>query len=720
LIIIEHASLLTDGSTIGNRGESFFTAGMGAHGRALVENSGFTGFKDDVQVRLYVDGDVMDGVTYHAEIQAHDDLTAKGGYSGDYTQNAGIRELYTDIEAGNGWAARLGKQQIVWGTADGMKLLDIINPTDYAEMAQNQMEDSRLPVWALNLEAGSVQVVISEPKENVFAGLNRGIDTGMRRTRTIMDDMAGTETASTIGDTGTDTGNVYMMKGPDTITGQHNGFLNITPDLGGVATMFGNGFGSAGQLSAFGMQGFTVGGFEGMVMGGVSGANGGMAHAMYGNSMLGATGVRNGATVTNGDYTTTTLADLWSYKNLPDNFQQSVANTAFALGKVATSTQASFDATDITAVNAMTGADMLQYGFASQFDTNLADAEAAGEVQDTAFDYMQNTSFMTFDAFVGAGSQYVYNMPDSDDVDFALRTSQTTKSGSNFSLNFSNSYDKNPIINLSWRNDAGNKLVVNKMITSGANMMSDVDATADYTLMITDVAIADGVTQAYGDYGGRASAEAGSDKYAHLRFEQTVNKAKNLGGSFDTAIETAALGPVVIRAEGLYTRGSYAPVIDKDKLSYGDLVGALEMVKVDRLKFVLGADITVLTNMMISGQYISDRNLDFVDGANRYTADFATMAMSNGFNKAIEDKQFYSLFFSKPFGASGQNRWNNIFMSEEGVGENGYWNRFDADFGLSDDVVATVEVNHYGGNANTQFGQLDKSDNMQVGVKYSF
>ena len=199
-----------------------------------------------------------------------------------------------------------------------------------------------------------------------------------------------------------------------------------------------------------------------------------------------------------------------------------------------------------------------------------------------------------------------------------------------------------------------------------------------------------------------------------------MNKAKNLGGSFDTAIETAALGPVVIRAEGLYTRGSYAPVIDKDKLSYGDLVGALEMVKVDRLKFVLGADITVLTNMMISGQYISDRNLDFVDEGNKYTADFATMHMSNGFNKAIEDKQFYSLFFSKPFGASGQNRWNNIFMSEEGVGENGYWNRFDADFGLSDDVVATVEVNHYGGNANTQFGQLDKSDNMQVGVKYSF
>jgi hypothetical protein len=721
MIIIEHAALTENGTTIGNRTNGSFTPGLGAFQGAEVVNSGFTGFKDSVSIRITADGDVMDGVTFHAELQAHDDQTAVGGYSGEYTQNAGIRELYVDIEAGSGWSARLGKQQVVWGTADGMKLLDIINPTDYAEMAQNQMEDSRLPVWALNLESGSIQVVISEPKENVFAGINRGVDTGMRRTVVDMTSpLAGTETASTIGDTGTNTGNVYMMKGPDTITGQYNGFLNIAPDLGGVATMFGNGFGSQGQLSAFGMQGFTVGGFEGMVMGGVSAAYGGMAHAMDTNLMLGATGIRNGATVTNSDY----VADSWSYSNLPDNFQQAIANTAFAMGMVSTVTQASFDATEIAAVNAMTGANMLQYGFASQFDSNLADA--VGGAVDTAFDYMSDTSFMTFDAFVGAGAQYVYNMPDSDDVDFAIKTSQTTNSGVNYSLNFSNSYDKNPIINLSWRNDAGNKLAVNKMVTEISDgvptgmMAADSSATSAYTLMLTDTALVDGATISYGDYGGRASAEAGSDKYAHLRFEQTVNKAKNLGASFDTVVETPALGPVVIRGEVLYTRGTYAPVIDKDKLGYGDLVGALEMMKIDRFKFVLGADITVLTNMMISGQFISDRNLDFVDGANRYTADYATMHMSNGFNKAIEDKQFYSLFFSKPFGASGENRWNNILMIEEGVGENGKWNRFDVDFGLTDDVVATIEVNTYWGNENTQFGQLDKSDNMQVGVKYSF
>jgi hypothetical protein len=158
-------------------------------------------------------------------------------------------------------------------------------------------------------------------------------------------------------------------------------------------------------------------------------------------------------------------------------------------------------------------------------------------------------------------------------------------------------------------------------------------------------------------------------------------------------------------------------VIDKTKLGYGDLVGALEMVKGDRVKFVLGADITALTNMMVSAQFIQDSDLDFVDGANRYTADYATMHMTNGFNKATKDKNFYSLFFSKPFGASGEHRWNNITMYEENGGK---WNRLDAEFSIDDDTQATVEYNKYWGDANTQFGQLEKSSNIQVGLKYSF
>jgi len=204
-----------------------------------------------------------------------------------------------------------------------------------------------------------------------------------------------------------------------------------------------------------------------------------------------------------------------------------------------------------------------------------------------------------------------------------------------------------------------------------------------------------------------------------------------IGGSFDTAYNNSTLGPVVVRGEVLYQKDVMSPIVTrKDStdvdLNHGFLVEGLKMVAGDRLKFVLGADITVLTNMMVSAQFIQDSNLDYINTGSstddnwKYTADMATMHLSNNLNKAIQHKNFYSLFFSKPFGDSGQNRWNNIFMAEEGVGENGYWNRFDADFGISDDVVATVEFNTYGGNENTQFGQLDKSDNMQVGVKYTF
>jgi len=765
-ITIEHAGFMTPGSTIGNVGTSF-ALGSAANGPAgpgdctmanMFNNdgtpnmsnpycgvatmptptNGYGTLKDTVSVRIFADGDIADNVTYHAEVQGYGDSSKTGDYTGDYTQNANIRELYVDIAAGNGWDARLGKQQVVWGTADGMKLLDIINPTDYAEMAQNQMEDSRLPVWALNIESGNTQVVISEPKENVFAGLNRSTDTDVRRNGMMLDD--------TTLNNGTNTGNAYMMMGPDSITGARNGFLNITPDLGSVATRFGMAFtptsvtgggnsyngqlATLGNLDADSMMGFTVDIFEGMTMAQMNGA---LANASGGQCTATSTaGVSDLNCIPAGF--AGAIGGTWGglTGSTDDGGMGSEANVQGALGLAAAN------------MTELTGEHMLAFGFQPLYDSALADVEwdANGQslsgdtVNNVAFDYMGATTFRTFDAFVNAGSQYVYKMPASDEVDFAIKTSQTTNSGVNYSLNFSNSMDKNPIIDLSWRGENGVELITTPVVapipdgqggTYDTTTLFIHDASGNYyggdeqqtvqNAWITANA-ADPAAPTPEEMGGAYAA--GLSRAATLQFEQSVVRTKNFGGSFDTTVETAGLGPVVVRGEALYTKDSMQPVIDKTKLGYGDLVGALEMVPADRFKFVLGADITVLTNMMISAQYISDRNLDFIDGTTKYTTDYATMHLSNGFNKSIEDKQFYSLFFSKPFGASGQNRWNNIFMSEEGVGENGYWNRFDADFGLTDDLIATVEVNTYGGNANTQFGQLDKSDNMQVGVKLSF
>ena len=60
---------------------------------------------------------------------------------------------------------RAGKQQVVWGTADGVRILDIINPLDYREWTLDDYVDSRIPLWMLNVEGelladGHLQLLI--------------------------------------------------------------------------------------------------------------------------------------------------------------------------------------------------------------------------------------------------------------------------------------------------------------------------------------------------------------------------------------------------------------------------------------------------------------------------------------------------------------------------------------------------------------------------------
>lgn len=62
-----------------------------------------------------------------------------------------LRELYLDGSVGPA-LLRLGKQQIVWGEADGLKVLDVVNPQDFREFILDDFEDSRIPLWAANLE----------------------------------------------------------------------------------------------------------------------------------------------------------------------------------------------------------------------------------------------------------------------------------------------------------------------------------------------------------------------------------------------------------------------------------------------------------------------------------------------------------------------------------------------------------------------------------------
>jgi len=62
-----------------------------------------------------------------------------------------LREFYLDAEWwGSYW--RIGKQQVVWGQADGLKVLDVVNPQSFREFIVDEFDDSRIPLWMLNLE----------------------------------------------------------------------------------------------------------------------------------------------------------------------------------------------------------------------------------------------------------------------------------------------------------------------------------------------------------------------------------------------------------------------------------------------------------------------------------------------------------------------------------------------------------------------------------------
>ncbi len=62
-----------------------------------------------------------------------------------------LSELYIQGEMAETFI-KLGKQQIVWGKSDGLKVLDIVNPQSFREFILDDYDDSRMPLWTLNIE----------------------------------------------------------------------------------------------------------------------------------------------------------------------------------------------------------------------------------------------------------------------------------------------------------------------------------------------------------------------------------------------------------------------------------------------------------------------------------------------------------------------------------------------------------------------------------------
>lgn len=652
-------------------------------------------YKWENSAKLFVNGELGENTSFHVEANAiYDHHGINSDWRGHrlYSQHDWLREAYVDHWVGEDWLVGVGKKQVVWGTADGIKLLDIINPTDFREFSQADFEESRIPVWMITAERNigddsNIQFVVSQPKENLIPGLNSSGDRG----------------------------HPFLVQGVDTITGPVNGFLNIAPRLANVAGSFTNatqvpmfpiGGGMfapnplASPLGLVPFSGFTVDAFAtpGSIL-------------PFGNPR----GVDD----------LNLIAQNGLFPGDP-NANNGVTNLLPTTGPLPTDVV--WNPNDPTsAFENMAMATFATFNTFANFDPTLG----------------------PMGAFTGATSRYVQDRPSDTDANAGFRFKQSTKAGLNYSVNYFYHYSTNPSVDVDWYDRVtGERLTEqlspagdfadNMTFAPGPDGMPDL---ADFTTSLTRDMLPNDLTMAMptttllrngaGAFSGAFDPTGGFGVHntnpSELRFTESLHRVHSLGASFDYALDTPWF-PVVLRGEFLYDKDDRQPVIDRKLLQAGALATALTSEKADYFKYVLGVDVTVLTNLLISTQFIQFRNLDFVDDqescrtqtgivvdCSRYTGDFATLGLTNDFHRGQENKEFVSLFFSKPIGPEQQGRLNNITIFED---EGGKWNRLDGEWAFNDQLVGTFAWNHYFGDPLSTFGQLRNSSNLQVGVKF--
>jgi hypothetical protein len=62
-----------------------------------------------------------------------------------------LRDVYYEHRLSSG-LLRVGKQQIVWGRLDGVKILDVLNPQTFREFILDDLGDSRIGLWSAYLD----------------------------------------------------------------------------------------------------------------------------------------------------------------------------------------------------------------------------------------------------------------------------------------------------------------------------------------------------------------------------------------------------------------------------------------------------------------------------------------------------------------------------------------------------------------------------------------
>jgi len=103
-------------------------------------SSDFSNVQNTFDIKADYSGDIAD---LHAEGYAYVD--------GDDSIDAGIRELYFDLSF-NTMDLRVGKQQIIWGKADGVFITDVVSPKDMTNFILPDFDEVRLGVTSIKAD----------------------------------------------------------------------------------------------------------------------------------------------------------------------------------------------------------------------------------------------------------------------------------------------------------------------------------------------------------------------------------------------------------------------------------------------------------------------------------------------------------------------------------------------------------------------------------------
>ena len=134
----EWAGMLDDGST--QKLETILQPELNV---SLTGDSSLTGI-------LRIRGDAEDKLEPGSPYQDNRSTASSSLYLGDNV-DVELRELYIDSYFDD-TLLRVGKQQVVWGQADGLKVLDVVNPQSYREFILDDFDNSRIPLWTINIE----------------------------------------------------------------------------------------------------------------------------------------------------------------------------------------------------------------------------------------------------------------------------------------------------------------------------------------------------------------------------------------------------------------------------------------------------------------------------------------------------------------------------------------------------------------------------------------